>query len=157
MHVARFLFVVACTAASQVNNYPALFAVAALAGLGHATFHPVGFTILNQRVSAPRLGFAFSAHGLTMMIKKATSKWATGRVYGLVYSGLHAGFAIAPMVFGVLMERGWFGATPLGAATVLLLSVVAAPGVGQGTVSAACRASKRVCTLGRRVCLLSLP
>lgn len=39
--------------------------VAALAGLGNATFHPVDFTILNQRVSAGRLGYAFSAHGLT--------------------------------------------------------------------------------------------
>lgn len=36
-----------------------------LAGLGNATFHPVDFTILNQRVSPPRLGYAFSAHGLT--------------------------------------------------------------------------------------------
>ena len=39
--------------------------VAVLAGLGNATFHPVDFTILNQRVSAPRLGYAFSAHGLS--------------------------------------------------------------------------------------------
>jgi MFS transporter, FSR family, fosmidomycin resistance protein len=36
-----------------------------LAGLGNAPFHPADFTILNQRVSAPRLGHAFSAHGLT--------------------------------------------------------------------------------------------
>ena len=35
--------------------------VAVLAGLGNCTFHPVDFTILNQRVSAPRLGHAFSA------------------------------------------------------------------------------------------------
>ncbi|MEY3446769.1 MAG: hypothetical protein RIR45_1524, partial [Pseudomonadota bacterium] len=35
--------------------------------------------------------------------------------------------------FGVFMDRGWFGATLLGAAAVLLLSVVAALGVGQRT------------------------
>jgi hypothetical protein len=36
-------------------------------------------------------------------------------------------------VFGVFMDRGWYGATLLGAALVLLASVVAALGVGQRT------------------------
>jgi MFS transporter, FSR family, fosmidomycin resistance protein len=319
LFLALGLFVLASAAASQVNGYPALFAVAALAGLGNATFHPVDFTILNQRVSAPRLGHAFSVHGLTgnlgwaaapvffagisalynwrtayvlaallylgvllvmvlqrdkllthavahhpdtpaehsmafmklpvvwwcfaffllstmtlavvqsfavsilkamhgisfeaatltitaymlcgalgmlvggfvagrsrhsdrvvalsmavaavllalcgtgwfganltmvvlaatgfavgiggpsrdMMIKKATPKGATGRVYGLVYSGLDVGFALSPIVFGVFMDRGWYAATLLGAAVALLLSVVAALGVGQRTLPAA--------------------
>jgi FSR family fosmidomycin resistance protein-like MFS transporter len=313
------IFIVACVAASLVTGYTGLMLVAALAGLGNATFHPVDFTILNQRVSAPRLGYAFSAHGLTgnlgwaaapvffaglgasigwrnayvaaalmyagvlvllvlqrdklstqvairdpqaiarghaehdmafmklpvvwwcfgffllstmtlavvqsfsvsilkamhgisfetatytltaymlcgavgmfvggfiaarsahsdrvvamamaagavllalcgtgllggtatmvvlaitgfaigiggpsrdMMIKKATPKGATGRVYGLVYSGLDTGFAISPVIFGVFMDRGWYGATLLGAALVLLLSVGAALGVGLRT------------------------
>lgn len=316
MYGALVLFMVACVAASLVTGYSGLFVVAVLAGLGNATFHPVDFTILNQRVSAPRLGYAFSAHGLTgnlgwavapvffaglgatigwrhaylaaavmyaailallvvqrahlsttvaprvaahaktehdmafmklpvvwwcfgffllstmtlavvqsyavsilkamhgvsfeaatltissymlcgavgmfiggfvaakskhsdrvvalamaagalllalcgtgllgatgtmvvlaitgfavgiggpsrdMMIKKATPKGATGRVYGLVYSGLDTGFAISPVVFGVFMDRGWYGATLLGAALVLLLSVGAALGVGLRT------------------------
>ncbi len=317
LFVAMGIFAVACVAASMVTGYIGLMLVAALAGLGNATFHPVDFTILNQRVSAPRLGYAFSAHGLTgnlgwaaapiffaglglaigwrqayvaaavmyvaillllvaqrdklstevvprpaktdvhaehdlafmklpvvwwcfgffllstmtlavvqsfsvsllkamhgisfeaatltltaymlcgavgmfiggfiaarvansdrvvamamaagalllalcgtgllgatatmvvlaitgfavgiggpsrdMMIKKATPKGATGRVYGLVYSGLDTGFAISPLVFGVFMDHGWYGATLLGAALVLLLSVVAALGVGQRT------------------------
>jgi MFS family permease len=315
LFVALGIFSTACVAASMVTGYTGLVLVAALAGLGNATFHPVDFTILNQRVSAARLGHAFSAHGLTgnlgwatapvffaglgaavgwrnaylgaallyagialvlllnrdklvtqvmhrdaqahtehdmafmklpvvwwcfgffllstmtlavvqsfsisilkamlgvsveaatftltaymlcgalgmlvggfiaarsvnsdrvvaiamavgavllavcgtgwlgasatmvvlaatgfavgiggpsrdMMIKKATPKGATGRVYGLVYSGLDTGFAISPIVFGVLMDRGWYGATLLGAALVLLLSVVAALGVGKRT------------------------
>ena len=318
MFVALGLFASACALASVVTGYGGLFAVALLAGLGNATFHPVDFTILNQRVSAPRLGYAFSAHGLTgnlgwavapvffaglgalmgwrhaylaaavmyvfillllvvqrrhlqttvapkvadhanaaaahdfaflklpvvwwcfcffllstmtmsvvqgyavsilqamhgvsfesatltisaymvcaasgvlvggfvatkaqhsdrvvalamavgavlmgvcgtgwlgasstmvilaatgfavgigtpsrdMMIKKATPKGATGRVYGLVYSGLDTGSALAPLVFGIFMDHGWFGATLLGAAAVLMLSVVAALGVGQRT------------------------
>ncbi|APW44773.1 MFS transporter [Rhodoferax saidenbachensis] len=317
MFVALAIFAAACVFASLVTGYVGLMLVAALAGLGNATFHPVDFTILNQRVSAPRLGYAFSAHGLTgnlgwavapvffaslgvsigwrnaylaaaamyvvifallfvqrdllstkvvrhdptvhkehdlafmklpvvwwcfgffllstmtlavvqsfsvsilkamrgisfeaatltltgymlagafgmfiggfiaaksansdrvvamamaagalllalcgtgllgatatmvvlastgfavgiggpsrdMMIKKATPKGATGRVYGLVYSGLDTGFAISPIVFGVFMDRGWYGATLLGAAVVLALSVVAALGVGQRTVA----------------------
>ena len=39
--------------------------VAALAGLGNAPFHPADFTILNKRVSAARLGHAFSVHGIS--------------------------------------------------------------------------------------------
>ena len=66
------------------------------------------------------LGFIFAVGiggpSRDMMIKKATPKGATGRVYGLVYSGLDTGFAISPIVFGVFMDRGWYGATPLGAA-----------------------------------------
>ncbi|MES2423981.1 MAG: MFS transporter, partial [Pseudomonadota bacterium] len=309
------IFALSCLAASMVTGYVGLMAVAALAGLGNAPLHPADFTILNQRVSAPRLGHAFSAHGLTgnlgwavapvffagvgaltnwrtaylvaallyvgvlallylqrdklrtdavvrqphakagdsvafmklpvvwwcfsffllstmtlaviqsfsvsllqamhgvgfeaatltltgymlsgamgmlvggfiagrvvhsdrvvagcmavgalllalcgtgllggtatmlvlaatgfavgiggpsrdMMIKRATPAGATGRVYGLVYSGLDVGFAISPVVFGVFMDRGWYGATLVGSAAVLLLSVVAALGVGLRT------------------------
>ena len=309
------IFVLVCGAASQVNGYAGLMLVAALAGLGNATFHPVDFTILNQRVSAPRLGYAFSAHGLTgnlgwataplffaalsslyswrtaylaaafmylcillllvlqrdklrtqaatphpdqpaehsmafmklpvvwwcfsffllstmtmavvqsfsvsilkamhgvsieaatltlsaymlcgalgilvggfvaararssdrvvalsmgsgavllalcstgllggtltmavlastgfaigiggpsrdMMIKKATPQSATGRVYGMVYSGLDTGLALSPLLFGLFMDRGWYGATLLGAALSLALSVLAAVGVGRRT------------------------
>jgi MFS family permease len=71
-----------------------------------------------------------------MMIKKATPKGATGRVYGMVYSGLDVGFAISPLIFGVFMDRGWYAATLAGAALVLLLSVGAALGVGRRTVVA---------------------
>ncbi len=316
LFLALTLFVLACGLASLVTGYSALFGVAALAGLANATFHPVDFTILNQRVSTPRLGHAFSAHGLTgnlgwaaapvffatlsalsnwrtaylaaalmyvgilallffhrdklltqavvhhpdtpaehsmafmklpvvwwcfsffllstmtlavvqsfsvsilkamhgisfesatltltaymlcgafgmfvggfvaaksnhsdrvvalsmatasvllalcgtgifgatltmavlaatgfavgiggpsrdMMIKKATPKGATGRVYGLVYSGLDTGFAISPIIFGAFMDRGWYGATLMGGALSLLLSVIAALGVGRRTV-----------------------
>ena len=80
-------------------------------------------------------GFAIGVGGPSrdMMIKKATPKGATGRVYGLVYSGLDVGFAIAPVLFGVLMDRGLYSATFFGAAFFLLLSVGAALGVGRRT------------------------
>jgi MFS family permease len=308
------LFMAASLAAASASGYPGLMLAAALAGLGNAPFHPVDFTILNQRVSAPRLGHAFSAHGLTgnlgwalapvflvgisatsnwrtayacaallylavmallfsqrdklrtdavlrkpdakagddfafmklpvvwwcfgffflstmtiavvqsfsasilkamhgvsfeaatvtvtaymlcgaagvfvggfvaarqaahsdrvvalamsggaallglcatgwlggagtmavlaatgfavgvggpsrdLMIKKATPKGATGRVYGMVYSGLDVGFATSPLLFGLFMDRGWYAATLFGASVVLLLSVGAALAVGQ--------------------------
>ncbi len=315
LFVALVIFALVCGAASMVTGYTGLVLVAALAGLGNATFHPVDFTILNQRVLAPRLGYAFSAHGLSgnlgwaaaplffatlsslyswrtaylaaavmylcilmllivqrdklstqvaaphpdgpaehsmafmklpvvwwcfgffllstmtmavvqsfsvsilkamhgisieaatltlsaymlcgalgmlvggfvaarsassdrvvalamgsaavlltlcgtgllggtltmvvlastgfavgiggpsrdMMIKKATPKAATGRVYGMVYSGLDTGLAVAPVLFGVLKDRGWYGATLMGAAGAMSLSVLAALGVGRRT------------------------
>ncbi len=313
LFAAEGLFIAACLMASVAQGYSGLLLVAVLAGLGNAPFHPVDFTILNQRVSAPRLGHAFSAHGLTgnlgwaaapvflvglgsvlgwrgayvaaalmyatvlallalqrdklrtevvvrqpqqhaggdlaflqlpvvwwcfaffmfstmtlalvqnyavsllqvlhgasmeaatltltaymlcaalgifvggfvaarhadsdrvvalcmggaavlmllcgsgwlgatgtmtvlaitgfaigiggpsrdMMVKKATPKGATGRVYGTVYSGFDVGFAVAPLMFGALMDRGWYSATFFVAALVLLLSVGAAAGVGR--------------------------
>ena len=313
------LFVLACILAAMANSYPAMIVVAVLAGLGNCAFHPVDFSILNQRVSSARLGYAFSVHGLTgnlgwaaapvffalttsggnwrmgyagaavlyavillllywqrsalqtptahaqasssitapasaiaflkhaviwwcftyfflstmtlavvqnfsvpilqslhhvtleqasmtltaymlcgaagmllggfvaarlprwsdrvvascmsvaavfmglcatgwlgaqqtmallaltgfaigvggpsrdLMIKKATPKGATGRVYGMVYSGLDAGFAVSPLIFGVLMDRGLPAVALSGAACVLLLSVLAAVGVGKRT------------------------
>jgi MFS family permease len=315
-------FALACGVASTANSYPAMLCVAALAGLGNCAFHPVDFTILNQRISSPRIGYAFSVHGLTgnlgwaaapaflgvlsawagwrvayvgaallylsilvllwmnrellattvvkrhadepsghdmafmrlpvvwwgfaffllstvtlavvqnfslpilkalhnvsleaatltltaymlcgaagmlvggfvaaqrpthsdrvvatcmssaalllalcatgwlgatgtmavlagtgfaigiggpsrdLMIKKATPKGATGRVYGLVYSGLDVGFALSPVIFGAFMDRGWYAATLACAAAVLLLSVGAALGVGRQTAQAPTR------------------
>jgi len=313
LFAAEGLFIAACIAASLAQSYAGLMAVAVLAGLGNAPFHPIDFTILNQRVSAPRLGHAFSAHGLTgnlgwavapvflvgfghavgwrsaylaaalmyfvvlvllvlqrdklrtkvllrqpqhpaggdlaflklpvvwwcfaffmlstmtlalvqnyavsllqalhgvgleaatltltaymlcaaagifvggfiaarrpdsdrvvalcmgggavlmllcgsgwlgaagtmtalaatgfaigiggpsrdMMVKKATPKGATGRVYGTVYSGFDVGFAVAPLMFGALMDHGHYSATFFVAAFILLLSVLAAVGVGR--------------------------
>jgi MFS transporter, FSR family, fosmidomycin resistance protein len=46
------------------SSYAGLVAAAAVAGLGNCIFHPADFTLLNRRVSAQRLGHAFSVHGL---------------------------------------------------------------------------------------------
>ncbi len=80
-------------------------------------------------------GFAVGIGGPSrdMMIKKAAPKGATGRVYGTVYSGLDVGFAISPLLFGTLMDRGMTTATLMGGALVLLLSVGAALAVGRRT------------------------
>jgi MFS transporter, FSR family, fosmidomycin resistance protein len=82
-------------------------------------------------------GFAVGVGGPSrdMMIKKATPKGATGRVYGTVYSGLDIGFAVSPVIFGAFMDKGWHAATLGGAALFLMLAVVAANAVGQRTVA----------------------
>jgi MFS family permease len=84
-------------------------------------------------VALAATGFAVGVGGPSrdLMIKKATPKGATGRVYGTVYSGLDVGFALSPLVFGLAMDRGWYALTLAGAALVLLVSVYAAVGVGR--------------------------
>ena len=59
------LFALAAAVAATATGYGSLMVVVSLAGLGNAPFHPADFTILNQRVSDARMGYAFSAHGLT--------------------------------------------------------------------------------------------
>ncbi|WP_423681548.1 MFS transporter [Undibacterium sp. WLHG33] len=39
-----------------------------------------------------------------LLIRAATPKNATGRVYGIVYSGLDSGLAVAPLLFGAIMD-----------------------------------------------------
>jgi FSR family fosmidomycin resistance protein-like MFS transporter len=95
-------FIAACLVGANANGYASLMVVAVLAGLGNCTFHPVDFTILNQRVSAPRLGHAFSAHGLTGNL----------------------GWALAPVFFaGITALAGWRAAY-LGAALMYALILV---------------------------------
>jgi MFS family permease len=63
--LAMCSFASAGLASAMANGYSGLMLAAALAGLGNAPFHPADFTILNKRVSASRLGHAFSVHGIT--------------------------------------------------------------------------------------------
>ncbi|HRD88730.1 MAG TPA: MFS transporter [Accumulibacter sp.] len=79
-------FLVAALLLSVVGGYLGLTLVAALAGLGNSVFHPADFTVLNRHVSQPRLGHAFSIHGL---------------------SG-NLGWALAPVFLtGIAASAGW--------------------------------------------------
>ncbi len=64
LFAAMALFAMAGLATALAPGYSGLMLAAALAGLGNAPFHPADFTILNHRVSANRLGHAFSVHGI---------------------------------------------------------------------------------------------
>ena len=78
-------------------------------------------------------GFAAGVGGPSrdLMIKQATPKGATGRVYGMVYSGMDVGFAIAPALFGVFMDHGWYAATLVGVSLTLVVSAALAVVVGR--------------------------
>ena len=58
------------------HSYPMLILFAGIAGLGNSVFHPADFTILNRRVSVPRLGHAFGMHGIL-----GTFGWASAPVF----------------------------------------------------------------------------
>jgi len=47
------------------TSYWMMAAFAVVAGVGNGVFHPVDYTLLNRKVSAPRLGHAYSFHGIT--------------------------------------------------------------------------------------------
>lgn len=53
------------------------------------------------------MGFGAGTAGPSrdLIVKRASPPNATGRVYGVVYSGLDIGQAIAPLVFGTLMDH----------------------------------------------------
>jgi MFS transporter, FSR family, fosmidomycin resistance protein len=66
------------------------------------------------------MGFASGTAGPSrdLIVKSATPANATGRVYGVVYSGLDIGQAVAPLMFGTLMDQGqpmqvWLGIAAL--------------------------------------------
>ena len=65
LYAALGCFVAAAASAASAQGYAGLMLAAALAGLGNSPFHPIDFTILNQRVSRPRLGHAFAVHGIS--------------------------------------------------------------------------------------------
>ena len=100
-----------------------LLVICATTGLG-----PMG-SMLAMAIT----GFAAGVGGPSrdLMIKQATPKGATGRVYGMVYSGMDVGFAIAPALFGVFMDHGWYAATLVGVSMTLVVSAALAVVVGR--------------------------
>ena len=66
-----------------------------------------------------------------LLVKRASPPGATGRVYGFVYSGLDSGLAIAPLLFGAMMDGGRPAAVWGGIAAFQVLLIVNAVSVGR--------------------------
>lgn len=65
--------------------------------------------------------------------RAATSTYgsaAFGRIYGFVYSGIDVGLAIAPIVFGILMDAGRYAHVLWGVAALQVLAIFTALAVG---------------------------
>lgn len=74
------------------------------------------------------MGFASGTAGPSrdLLVKKSTPANATGRVYGVVYSGLDIGQAIAPLFFGLLMDKHQYVGVFIGLAAVQLTLIAGA-------------------------------
>lgn len=83
-------FALAALAAAGAQGWSGLLLAAVLAGIGNSPFHPADFTILNKRVSAPRLGHAFSAHGIS-----GNLGWAFAPVFLIGISTLAGSWRVA--------------------------------------------------------------
>ena len=74
------------------------------------------------------MGFASGIAGPSrdLLVKKSTPPNATGRVYGVVYAGLDIGQAVAPLIFGRLMDNGRYMSVILGLALVQAVLIASA-------------------------------
>jgi MFS family permease len=66
---------------------------------------------VSQAVLVPALTLAGFFHGVTapsrdLLVRSATPPGASGKVFGFAYSGIDLGSALAPAVFGWLIDRG---------------------------------------------------
>lgn len=126
MLIAGFALMVAgMLLAAAAPGVPGLMAAAVLIGLGNSVFHPADFAILNTRVSAPRLGHAFSVHGLTgnlgyvgapllMVAVAGVAGWRVALLCAALVGALMLALVLAlPGVFRI--EQGPHRATPAAA------------------------------------------
>jgi MFS family permease len=74
------------------------------------------------------MGFATGIAGPSrdLLVKRSTPANASGRVYGVVYAGLDIGQAVAPLIFGRLMDHGQPMGVILGLALVQGVLIVSA-------------------------------
>ena len=101
------------------------FGIAAVLALtiGFAPLTPMAVPVLFALMGAAA-GVAGPSRDL--IVKRAAPPGATGRVYGVVYSGLDIGQAAAPLVFGTLMDLHRFTDVWLGIAIVQALLITTA-------------------------------
>jgi len=103
-----------CALVIALNVVPAWSVVALMATLG--------------------LGVGVAGPSRDLLVRQAATagfgKAAFGRVYGFVYSGLDLGFAIAPLIFGPLMDRGYFSTVLFAVAALQGLAILSALSVG---------------------------
>ncbi len=101
------------------------FGVAALVALA------IGFTPV-PALAVPALfgamGFASGIAGPSrdLLVKRSSPENATGRVYGVVYSGLDIGQALAPLVFGALMDHRQYQGVWLGVVIFQVILIASA-------------------------------
>ena len=106
-----------------------------IVGSGMALAACIALTVALAPLAGWMVPVAFGMMGLVtgsaspsrdMLVKRSTPANASGRVFGVVYSGLDIGQALAPLFFGRLMDLHHYGAVWIGLAAVQLVLVASA-------------------------------
>ncbi len=99
-------FIIAALILSMASSYMTFILGVVIAGLCNSVFHPADFTILNNRVSSNRLGYAFTVHGLSGHLG-----WALATVFLTILANYfgwrHALQAAAGLTTFVLIILWW--------------------------------------------------
>jgi MFS transporter, FSR family, fosmidomycin resistance protein len=88
-------------------------------------------------MAAVGFGAGIAGPSRDLLIRAAAPKNATGRVYGMVYSGLDTGSAVAPLLFGALMDSHHPAWVFLTIGLAQMTAIFTAVGVGSRTAKAA--------------------
>lgn len=122
------------------KSFEYLIAVALLVAVGVAL--TLAWGVAPTALTVPLMGTMGFFVGLAgpsrdMLVRTATKahvgEGAFGRVYGFVYSGLDVGLALAPIVFGFLLDRHRADLVFVGIAVTLSCAIVAALALGHNT------------------------
>ena len=119
--------------AARVPNLERTIAVsflcaAALALLLSSSIVPAPMVVLVM--GAIGLASGVAAPSRDLLIRAAAPPNATGRVFGVVYSGLDSGMAVGPVLFGMLMDGGHPAGLFIGVALFQTLAIATAFGAG---------------------------
>ncbi|MGX4642479.1 MFS transporter [Massilia sp. SYSU DXS3249] len=119
--------------AARAHNHGRTIAIAFLfaAGLAllvSASLVPGAMVILVMGAMGLAMGVAGPSRDL--LIRAAAPPGASGRVFGIVYSGLDSGMAMGPLLFGTLMDDGHPAALFIGVALFQTLAIATAVGAG---------------------------
>jgi MFS family permease len=89
------------------------------------------------------IGFSagIAAPSRDFMVRAAAPRNATGRVYGVVYSGLDIGLSFAPLIFGALLDHHHPSGVFVAIGLFQLLALFTAVGLGGRTVRRQARAA----------------
>ena len=96
----------------------------------------IGAQAISVALVIPALALAGFLSGTTgpsrdMLVRKATPKGATGRIFGFVYSGLDLGSSLMPLLLGWIMDSGRADMVFYGCATMLVVTMATVTQVRQ--------------------------
>ena len=106
------------------------FGIAALIALAIG-FGPVAPLAVPALFGAMGFASGIAAPSRDMLVKRSSPENATGRVYGVVYSGLDIGQAISPLLFGTLMDHQQYRGVWLGVVIFQAVLIASAFNVGR--------------------------